>query len=335
MAHMAASTPAASLWTEPFLAALRQKGSFELYEDCNRWSDERVLQTCRSADVLLTGWGSQPIPSAVACNPGRLKYVCHLTGTLRSTVPLEIIRAGIPVTNWGDAPAGPVAEGALTLLLACLHNLRPQIEAKREGHWTDPHWRLTTGCMDGLRVGLYGFGAIARKFARFAIALGARVSVFDPYVANIPKGIRRCSSLRELFATSDAVSLHAALTDETRGAIQADHLALLPDHGILINTARGALVDEVALFAELASGRLRAGLDVLTTDEEPLPPDHPARYWPNVILTAHRVSNGEWQPGRTIALTRIHRIALQNITRFTRGETPRFLMNEERYALST
>lgn len=333
--HLAAQAPAASLWTKEFLEVLEKEASCEVHSDCAAWTADRVLETCRAADVLMTGWGSLPLPPALAEDPGRLRYICHLTGTLRDIVPLALIRAGIPVTNWGDTPAGPVAEGALALLLACLHNLRPHIETKRAGGWVDPAWTTTLATMDGLRLGLYGFGVIGRKFAGLCLTMGAQMRVFDPYCRDLPEFCQRVDSLDELFATSHAVSVHAALTDSTRGSITARHLAMLPDGGLVINTARGALFDEPALFAELSAGRLRAGLDVLTTDEDPMPDAHPARHWPNVILTAHKISSAHWKPGCESGLAALHRVALDNLHRFRNGLPLRFQLDEERYALST
>lgn len=330
--HCAAAHPVASLWNDAFTDALASFGTLQIEADTAGWSDARMLAACREADVLLTGWGSRQIPRELAANPGNVRYICHLTGTMRDIIPVEIVQSSIPVTNWGDAPAGPVAESALTLLLACLKNLRPHIESKRIGGWAEPSATRTMGTMDSLRVGLYGFGFIARRFATLASALGADLRVYDPHTSAIP--FRRTASLAELFANADAISIHAPLNAETRGSITADLLALLPDGGIVINTARGAILDENALFAELSSGRLRAGLDVLTTDENPIEPDHPARRWPNTILTAHTAGLDHW-PGRHDTLKPLHKVSLENLRRFTATEALNFIMDEARYGQST
>lgn len=332
--HCAAGQPVASIWNSAFLGALDTLGTLQLAAQTSAWSEARMLAACRGADVLLTGWGSRPLPAALAEDPGQLRYVCHLTGTLRDIVPVEVVRSSIPVTNWGDAPAGPVAETALTLLLACLKNVRPHIECKLSGGWVEPSIAAGLGSMEGLRVGLYGFGFIARRFARLAAAMGAVLLVFDPRAEGVPDGICRVGSLEELFAACDAVSIHAPLTEETRGTVTAGHLARLPEGGIVVNTARGAILEEKALFAELARGRLRAGLDVLSTDESPLAADHPARTWPNLILTAHTAGLTNW-PGHRDNLKPLHKIALENLRRFTAGEPLRFVMDAARYGQST
>ncbi|GAB4451632.1 MAG: hydroxyacid dehydrogenase [Armatimonadaceae bacterium] len=330
--HIAARQPNPRLFTPPFLTQLREFGELSVIEHGEQLPETEVLTQIRGCEVLLTGWGHLPVPVAIAAEPGSLRYICHLTGEMRSYIPPEIIRAGIPVTNWGDALALQVAEGAVTLLLACLKNLRAHIEEKRNGQW-----RLScdslTGTMRGLRVGIYGYGVIAQRFVELCRPFGARLSAFDPYVSEFPPDVEQCTSLNDLFAGSDAVVLHAGLTPETRHSIGTEQLALLRDNGILINTARGGLVDQDALFAELERGRLRAGLDVLDFGDW-LPPDHPARQWTNVVFTSHQVSNRDWSDGPD-SLNPLHEVCLDNLRRFAHGEPLRFRMDEARYERST
>ena len=110
-------------------------------------------------------------------------------------------------------------------------------------------------------------------------------------------------------------------------------LALLPDNGIVINTARGEIIDQEALFAELKSGRLRAGLDVLS-DGDSVPADHESRQWPNLIMTCHDVASGGW-PARPDALGAMEKNALANLELFIKGEPLKFIMDENRFNLST
>ena len=100
----------------PLADALRKLGELTILEQCRELSDEEALARMREADVLLTMWGSRPIPAALASDPGRVRYILNLTGTCREFVPVEVVRSSIPVTNWGDAPARAVAEGAMALL---------------------------------------------------------------------------------------------------------------------------------------------------------------------------------------------------------------------------
>jgi len=164
---------------------------------------------------------------------------------------------------------------------------------------------------------------------------GAYLRVFDPYVADLPEGCMRVDSLRELFAASSIIVVHAGQSDETRGTVSKEMLALLPDGGIVINTARGGIIDQDALFAELATGRLRAGLDVLDGPHgDALPPEHPARQLENLLLTAHSVSASRWG-GVNTQEKLMQDVCLDNIRRFLRGDALRFIMSKERYLRST
>lgn len=191
--------------------------------------------------------------------------------------------AGIVVTNVPDYCVDEVAAHALALLLSLLRRV-PQGHARvQEGGWgldgLRPIQRLSE-----LTVGLVGFGRIARRLAESLAVLGCRLAVHDPFLTPSPE-LPTLVSLEELLQTSDAVSLHAPLTPETTGLIDADTLALMPDHAVLVNTSRGPLVVLEDVVEALRSGRLRgAALDVLPTE----PPD-PAlvRDVPNLLVTPH------------------------------------------------
>ncbi|MCL2660675.1 MAG: hypothetical protein FWD64_09185, partial [Acidobacteriaceae bacterium] len=138
-----------------FIDRLKTFGDLTIIKDASALSDHERAEMIRQNDVLLLIWGSMPIPEEVAENPGRLRYVCNITGELRSWVPLSLIRAGVLVTNWGDAPADSVAEGAMALLLAVMKNLRDHIAAVAEGGWQTPS-ASTKGSLKGCDVGIYG-----------------------------------------------------------------------------------------------------------------------------------------------------------------------------------
>lgn len=335
--HVAGEQPDPNLFTPAFRRALEPYGTLAVVPGARRMAPEQVAALVRGCDVLLTGWGCAPVPAAVAADRGALRWICHLTGTMVGSIPLAIIEAGIPVTNWGDAPAFWVAEGAFALLMACVKDLRPQIEAKRGGAWRlSEAGAARTGSLRNLRLGLYGCGVIGRVFVELCAPFRpAAIRVFDPYAESLPAGTERAGSLRELFATCDAVAIHAGLTDETRGTVTAELLALLPDGGIVVNTARGGVVVQEALLREVGAGRLRAGLDVLEGSDA-LPAGHPAREYQDLILTAHQVSTAGWpKPDAETHLSTLHEVALENIRRFAAGEPLRFAMDAARYRRST
>lgn len=333
LAHIANVGPDRGIFTPVFVEALNRLGELRFVDDGAGLSDAQKAAILREADVALIGWNASPLPAELAAEPGRLKYVCNVTGELKHMVPTEILAAGIAVTNWGDCLAPGIAEGAMALLLAVLKDLHERILAIRGGGWAiDPE--EFGGTLFEADLGVYGCGAIGRKFIEMVRPFGPVIRVYDPFCRELPEGCIRTGSLRELFAHSRIIAIHAALTDDTRNSVTAELLALLPRHGVLINTARGPIVDQAALFAELRSGRLRAGLDVLEPDA--LPAGHEARNWPNCIFSAHNIWRG-WPthgapPERILPM---QRVCLDNLERFARGAPLRFVMDPERCALST
>ena len=320
-------------FTQPaFQEALRTLGDFELRESAEDLSQAEVLARIRDADVLLTGHGTLPVPEELAVYPGRLQYICHLTGTLQGMVPPALVESGLLISNWGDAPANELAEASLTLLLTLLKEIPRHLRHNQDGLWWEAMPDASPGQLFGLTVGLYGYGFSGKALHRLLRPFRVRVRVYDPFVDDIPEDAERVDSLAALFDGAHAVSIHAGLTSETRGSVTRELLARLPDGGILINTARGALVDQNALFAELETGRLRAGLDVLDGKDD-LPPDHPARHWPNLVLTRHKLTRTGWPDTRT--LTPAHRVCLDNLRRFRDGQPIRFRINAERLSLTT
>jgi D-3-phosphoglycerate dehydrogenase len=192
----------------------------------------------------------------------------------------EATRRGIPVLySGGNSQA--VAELTIGMAISIARDFAVHDRALHGDGWT----RNQIGVeLCGRKIGIVGQGKIGSKVAAIASALGMRVMVHDPNLRE--RGYQAIASLHELLRRSDVLSLHCPLNQTTRGMIGAAELALLPKGAIVLNTARGEIVDETALVAALRSGRLRgAGLDGFAV--EPLPADHPYRSLPNVLLTPH------------------------------------------------
>jgi len=310
----------------------------ELYE-CdevilkNNYTEKEYADLIRKYDVLLTMWQSPHVPNELASDPGNLKYICNITGEMTKWIDREIIESPyIKVTNWGNAPAYGIAEGAFALLMAVMKDIPLHIKNTRENGIIHPEGEIQT-TLYKRRIGIYGLGAIGMKFLEFLRPFEPKVYVYDPYLKNIPSNVTMVDSLNELFSVSQIVVIHAGLTDATRGSVTGEHLAMLPDGGILINTARGQIVDFDALKAELISGRLRAGLDVVTENNMPDEND-PVRFLDNVIFTAHHIGTGNW--GKSPEDTDFaSEICLRNLSHFEKGEELEFVMTPERYSLST
>ncbi|MGB3447648.1 MAG: NAD(P)-dependent oxidoreductase [Xanthobacteraceae bacterium] len=221
------------------------------------------------------------LPTDVARRCSGLKHVIFLgTGARSYMNPEELATLGIDVRiikGYGDTA---VAECAIALMWEAARGLSRMDRGIRGGNWLrDEAMQLT-----GKTLGLIGFGGIAAEVARIASGSGMRVLAWNRTARQNDRVA--FVGLDELLAQSDVISLHLLLTDETRGFLSRERIAAMKRGAILVNTARGALVDEAAMIDALRSGHLRhAGLDVFIT--EPLPPDHELTQLPNVTLSAH------------------------------------------------
>ncbi|MDR7223782.1 hydroxyacid dehydrogenase [Aminobacter aminovorans] len=219
---------------------------------------------------------------------------------------------GIPVIMATGANAHSVAEHALGLILALTKDFLRQDGHIRNGLWDK---KLYAGReLRGQKLGLVGFGLIGQILARMVAPIGMQVSAYDPFAPEeaFAGGVERATSLNALLAESDVVSLHCPLTDGTRGLIGAREIALMKPTALLVNTARGEVVDEPALIAALHAGRIAgAGLDSFA--EEP-PVANPLWQLPNVILTPH-VAGVTEDARRAVSI-----MTATNVLAFLRGE---------------
>jgi D-3-phosphoglycerate dehydrogenase len=190
---------------------------------------------------------------------------------------------GIAVTAAVGANAAAVAEQALALLLACAKSVVQLNQRMHDGHWDKAtHKSLERG---GRTVGLVGLGAIGLRFAKMADAMGMRVIGFDPFAKNLPAYVTAVD-LETIWKESDAISLHCPLTPENKGLLNAQTLARCKPGVIVVNTARGGLIDEPALLTAVQSGQVRmAGLDSFAV--EPMTVPHIFHGQPGFILSPH------------------------------------------------
>jgi D-3-phosphoglycerate dehydrogenase len=221
------------------------------------------------------------LPTEVAGKCAGLKHVVFLgTGARSYMNPEELSQLGIAVhliRGYGDTA---VAESAIALMWASARLLAQMDREMRAGNWLREDGMQLTG----KTLGLIGFGGIAAEVARIALGSGMRVLAWNRSAKTHP-GVEFVD-LNTLLVASHVVSLHLLLNDETRGFLSRQRIAAMRPGVILVNTARGALVDEAAMIDALKSGHIRhAGLDVFNI--EPLPVDHPLTKLPNVTLSAH------------------------------------------------
>jgi D-3-phosphoglycerate dehydrogenase / 2-oxoglutarate reductase len=240
---------------------------------------DQVPAALGGAEIIIID--HTPLPTEIAKKCTGLKHVVFLgTGARSYMNPEELAELGIAVhliKGYGDTA---VAECAIALMWAAARGIAAMDREMRVGNWLREDGMQLTG----KTLGLIGFGGIAAEVARIALGSGLRVIAWN----RTPKSFAGIEfvSLEKLLAQSEVVSLHLLLNDETRGLITGKHIAAMKPGVILVNTARGAIVDETAMIDALKSGHIRhAGLDVFNI--EPLPADHPLTRLPNVTLSAH------------------------------------------------
>jgi D-3-phosphoglycerate dehydrogenase / 2-oxoglutarate reductase len=284
--------------------------------------EEQMIEALAGARVCLTQVAPLTARVLDAC-PDLELYAVSRGGPVN--VNLEAATEhGVAVTFAPGRNAAATAEYAVGLMLAAMRRIPHTHAGVLAGRWeSDLYAYDATGLeLEGTTVGLVGVGAVGSRVARILQAFGADVVAHDPYVdpATLP-GVR-FAELDELLAASRVLSLHARVTDETRGMIGAAEIAALPAGSVLINDARGALLDHAALAAALRDGHLfAAGLDVF--DVEPLPADHPLRDAPNLIMTPHLAG-----ASRATA-ERASRIVAAEAARWRRGEPPEHCANPD------
>jgi phosphoglycerate dehydrogenase-like enzyme len=233
-------------------------------------------------------------------------------------------RAKVPLSNNGGANAISVSEHAIMLMLTVARKVFWQHGSVSNGRWrgNGPAPRMYE--LHDKTLGIVGFGTIGKKVARLAQPFGMHVQYFD--IARLSEGEAdrhnvKFRLLRELLRTSDIVSLHVPLNDSTRHMIGKEELDLMKPTAILVNTSRGPVIDEKALHAHLAAGKIfGAGLDVF--DREPPPADNPLLKLDNVVLTAH-FAGPTWD--NHVAR---FRNAFDNVQRVARGEAPLWVVPE-------
>ena len=279
---------------------------------------DELAQAIADADVLVTHWGTPQVDAQMLEAAPKLRLIAHCAGTVAHIASEAVYDRAIPVLSANPVMAPFVAEGALAYILAGLREIPRHTAQLKSGVL----WERAVdeqGPLLGNSLGMVGLGTVGRRLLDLLAPFGCTVLVFDPYLG--PDALaawpfaRKVETLEEAMRQS-IVSVHAAQTPETYHMIGAAQLALMPDHGLLVNTARGSLVDTEALVAELQGRRLHAVLDVY--EGEPLSLESPLRrLGDNAILMPHLAGApaawqmtqavlddiGRWREGLPLQLT--------------------------------
>ena len=303
-------------------SSLKKFGELRLYPCL---SADQVIENCADADVLLVN--KTDLSARVIAALPRLKYI-GLYSTGFNNVDLSACKKrGIVVSNTPDYSTDAVAQHTLALLLAGAGSLLDYTASVRRGDWEKcaafSYYDYPMVEVSGKTLGIFGFGNIGRKVAKAAVALGMKILVCTrTKKADCPY---EYAEKEALFSRSDFLSLHCPQNAETLGLIGEKSLALMKPTAILINTARGPIVDEAALIDALTTGKIAtAGLD--TYEREPLPKDHPLLTLDNVVASAHAGGNTKDNDINMV------NYVYHNIVAFDRGEplnTPGDIVNGE------
>jgi D-3-phosphoglycerate dehydrogenase len=281
---------------------------------------DALLREGREADIVIV---RAPLPEALFGEAPRLRAAIR-HGAGLDMIPIEAAtRAGVLVANVPAVNAVTVAEHVFLVTLALLRRFRQVDGDLRAKGWAAGRAHADAGHdLAGRTLGIVGMGAVGRAVARIARhGFGLEVAAFTRTPANVPEGVRALD-LDTLVATADVLVLCCPLTAETRGLIGAERVARMKPGALLVNVARGPVVDEAALVAALRSGRIGgAALDVF--DTQPLPPDHPLLSFDTVILTPHMAGITEE------SMMRMGVGAAEEAVRVLAGDLPVNLRNPE------
>ncbi len=280
-------------------------------------SDEALLAELADAEVFF-GYHSPDVFSVAA----NLKWMQTTSAGLDMMLTPEVREMGLQVTNASGLHAAPVVETAWALTLAVSRYLKHFGECQQKHVWD----QFTPYDLNDRTAGVVGLGGIGRRYAKIASAFGMRVIAVDKHVQEKPAEVDELwtlEGLNDLCAEADVVMIACPATAETQGLIGAEQLALMKPTGIIVNIARGGIIDEPALIECLTEGRIAgAGLDV--TKVEPLPEDDPLWDTPRLVITPHIAG---WSNDRSRSVVRFF---CENLTRYKAGEPLRNLVDQQR-----
>jgi glycerate dehydrogenase len=300
---------------EPF----REFGDLTLYPRTE--TPEQVISRIGDAEIILLN--KVPITAEILSACTNLKLICVLA-TGYNVIDCAAARAnGVTVCNVPDYGTASVAQFTFALLLELCHRVGHHDHAVHQGKWSScPNfcfWDTPQMELSGKTLGIIGFGRIGRAVGTIAKAMGMKVIAYNRSRCAEGEAIGEYATLDEVLERSDILSLHCPLTPATENLINRDTLLKIKDGAILLNTARGAVIDESAVKEALESGKLR-GAAVDVTRQEPLNADSPLLTAPNCIITPHMA----WTA--TEARQRILDCTLYNIRAFLAG-SPRNVVN--------
>ncbi len=311
---------------DDLLARLSALGELHFNDTGRNLTREETMACLADVDIVLTHWGGVQYDAEMLARAPNLKIIAHCAGTVAHIASEEAYAKGIVTLSANPVMARYVAEWVLGALIAGIRRFPFYDGMMRRGEW-----RRSLDSADSLfeaEIGLVGLGTVGRELLTLLSPFGCTVRVFDPYLpadALAPWPFARTASFEDVMH-SQIVSIHASQTPETHHMINAHALSFMPEGGVLINSARGSLVDTEALLSELQSGRLFAALDVF--EEENRSQDaHLLACRQNTLLQPHTAA--------LPANAQMTRAIVEDLERYSRGESMRMCVGLEQYRRMT
>lgn len=313
--------------TEANVRYLESLGTVKWNDRGRNCTPEELAEDLVDMDVCVGCWGLCKFDEKLLAKANRLKLIAYVGGSVNYFVTDEMYARGIRVVCGNDAFAESVAEGTLAYMMSALRRIPQTVRYFDEKGWPTVYTR--TESMLDQTVGIVGLGAISRYLIGMLKPFRAKIKIFSNHTTDeeaAALGVQK-ASLEEIFSTCKIVSIHWARTPQNYHRINDSLLSLLKPDSVLVNTARGDIIDEEALGRHLQAGHFRAVLDVY--EEEPLREDSPLRHLDNAILMPHR--GGPTTDRRHYAA----RLALEDIERLQKGEALQNEISPARAAMMT
>ena len=249
-----------------------------------QFTKEELTEKLKDIDVCVTGWGTPVMEEEVLANANRLRLIAHTGGSVKPYVTDACFEREIRVVSGNTVFAESVAEGVIAYALTSLRDIPKFSDELKQGIW--PEHFYNRGLLER-KVGIVGYGMIARYVVSMLKPFHCEIKVFSRHIATaeLEKHQMEKATLEEIFSTCDIISIHSGMTPENYHIITEELLNCMKPGTLLINTARGAIIDEVALIKVLNRKEIHAALDVYET--EPLPPNHPLLECENALLLPH------------------------------------------------
>lgn len=298
--------------TEDNVKLLESLGNVKWNDIGRNYTPEELAEELVDVDVCVGCWGVGRFDERVLAKANRLKLIAYVAGSVNYIVSDEMYARGIKIVCGNEAFAESVAEGTVCYMMSALRNIPQTVRKFDENGW--PKEYIFSGSLLDQTVGIIGLGAISRYLIGMLKPFRCKIKIFSNHTSDAEVaalGVQK-ASLEEIFSTCKIVSVHWARTPQNYHRINDELLSLLKPDSILVNTARGDIIDEEALARHLQAGHFRAVLDVY--EKEPLPEDSPLRHLDNAILLPHR--GGPTTDRRAVAA----RLTIDDIIRLQKGE---------------